>query len=174
MNKMIIVTRVLGLLFIAFLASCDSDDSISEFLNSQTDDSGIEVNLDKQLILSIINDYRTQGVNCGSSAKGPSNKLVWNDFLAQAAKEHCVDMFANDFSHTGSDGSSFSQRAKTAGFDGQPLGENIARGQGTEAAVMKAWIESTGHCNNIMNGKATQVGVARSEEGNYWTMVTGK
>ena len=46
-----------------------------------------------------------------------------------AARCHSVDMAENDFfSHTGSDGSNFSQRMRDAGYTGSPRAENIAAG----------------------------------------------
>jgi uncharacterized protein YkwD len=76
------------------------------------------------------------------------------------------------FDHTGTDGSSFVDRIKATNYDGGPMGENIALGYRTEAAVMDGWINSSGHYKNIMKSSATDVGVARV--GNYWTQVFGR
>ncbi|MBL7110644.1 MAG: hypothetical protein ISS19_01735 [Bacteroidales bacterium] len=42
----------------------------------------------------------------------------------------------------------------------------------TEKAVIEAWLDSPGHCKNIMNDKVTELGVATS--GAYWTQVFAK
>ncbi|OJJ20616.1 hypothetical protein BKI52_16755 [marine bacterium AO1-C] len=126
-------------------------------------------------MLSLVNAARTQATTCGSTVKDPVAAIEWNDELAKAALDHSNDMQAqNYFSHTGQDGSSFGQRVRAAGYTGSPVGENIALGYRDEEAVIQGWLESTGHCNNIMNGNANQIGIARSAEGNYWTMVLGR
>ncbi|MFY0535919.1 CAP domain-containing protein [Nannocystis pusilla] len=69
-------------------------------------------------------------------------------------------MGVNDvMSHTGSDGSTFTQRISAAGYAWTAAGENIAGGYSTAAQVVNAWMASTGHCNNIMNGIFTHLGV---------------
>jgi uncharacterized protein YkwD len=86
---------------------------------------------------------------------------------------------ANFFSHTGSDGSSAGQRAAAAGYVWRSLGENIAAGQPSVAAVMGSWMASPGHCANIMRANYKDIGAAcvRGGAGNnyrsYWTMSLG-
>ncbi len=53
----------------------------------------------------------------------------------------------------------------------QAAAENIAKGQTTSYAVVKAWMESPGHRANILNGKYTHIGVGYVSEGNYWTQL---
>ena len=102
--------------------------------------------------------------------------MKWNDKLFKAAAGHSADMAAkNYFSHTGSDGSSFSQRITGAGYSWRAAGENIAAGQTSVAQVMNAWVNSPGHCANLMNKNFTEVGVAcvkndKSSYRTYWTM----
>ncbi len=158
------------LLCVFFLTAC------SKSSDEVTPDTGsLEVNLDKTKILSLVNAARTQATVCGSKTKDPVAAIEWSDELAKAALDHSNDMQAqNYFSHTGKDGSSFSQRIRATGYAGSPVGENIALGYRDEEAVIQGWLESTGHCNNIMNGNANQIGIARSAEGNYWTMVLGR
>ena len=156
--------------FLLFI-SCDDDSTDDPFgLGATT-----EINLDADVILEIINQNRAAGAVCGSQNRQPVNALRWSDELAKAALDHSNDMQINNFfSHTSQDGREFSQRAREAGFDGAPVGENIARGYPNEEAVMQGWMESPGHCTNIMNENATHVGVARSTEGAFWTMVLGR
>ena len=55
-------------------------------------------------------------------------------------------------------------------------GENIAYGYPTAAAVMKAWMHSTGHRRNILNKRFTKIGLgmARSADGTpYWVQDFG-
>jgi len=46
------------------------------------------------------------------------------------------------------------------------VAENIARGQQTPAAVVRAWIDSPGHRANLENGGYTRIGAA--ESGKWW------
>ncbi len=151
--------------FLTFL-SCDDDDG---------NDSSTNINIDNKAILSIINQHRDKGTACNGNDQGAVASLEWDDHLAKAALDHSNDMQQNNyFSHQGKNGSSFSERAEDAGFEGFPTGENIAAGHDSEEAVMEGWINSEGHCVNIMNSNATHVGVARSDEGALWTMVLGR
>ncbi|MEM9896242.1 MAG: CAP domain-containing protein [Bacteroidota bacterium] len=137
--------------------------------------SSLDVNLDVNMTLQFVNQNRAQTVMCGNEEKEAVSVLLWSDELAKAALDHSNDMQVNDyFDHTSQDGTRFSERAVNAGFEGSPVGENIAFGYQFEQAVITGWMESAGHCKNIMNGRATHVGVARSDEGSYWTMVLGR
>lgn len=52
-------------------------------------------------------------------------------------------------------------------------GENIAYGQTTPKAVMRAWMHSSGHRRNILNGKYKKLGVGRYKKGRkiYWVQL---
>ncbi len=92
--------------------------------------------------------------------------------LAVAAQLHAEDMAANDyFDHTSQDGRSFSERAKEAGYDASPRGENIAWGQPTPEAVMESWMNSSGHRANILAEGSTEMGVGFAED--HWVQVFG-
>ncbi len=166
------------LLFTLLFLSCGDDDTPFG-LDLETDpeevETSVNVNLDVTLILKIVNENRASGAQCGSTSRSAVSALEWNDELALAALAHSNDMQQNEyFSHTGQNGSNFSQRAQDAGYTGSPAGENIAFGYTSEESVMQGWMDSEGHCNNIMSSGATQIGVARSATGSYWTMVLGR
>jgi uncharacterized protein YkwD len=59
-----------------------------------------------------------------------------------------------DFSH----GTDFSARISAVGFDWSNVGENIATGYKTPSAVVRAWMGSAGHCQNILSPIYRQVG----------------
>lgn len=99
--------------------------------------------------------------------------------LRQAAYLHSKDMGDNGyFSHTGRDGSSFSQRARRAGYTGSPRGENIAAGYTSPSSVMNGWMNSSGHRNNILNCNSNELGVGyywvNKGYRHYWTQVFGR
>ncbi len=64
-----------------------------------------------------------------------------------------------DFSH----GADFAARISAVGFDWSNVGENIATGYSTPAAVVKAWLASKGHCQNILNPVYREVGTGVSD-----------
>jgi uncharacterized protein YkwD len=79
--------------------------------------------------------------------------------LIRAARDHSAWMArTRQFSHTGVGGSTFVVRVKRAGY-ARPLSENIAYGYPTGAAVVNAWMKSPGHRRNLLNCRATTVGV---------------
>ncbi|KKC99566.1 CAP domain-containing protein [Photobacterium halotolerans] len=128
-------------------------------------------------MLTAVNAARAQGQTCGSTWMPAVGPLTWDATLEHTAYLHSSDMANYDyFSHTGLDGSSPSQRVTEQGYNWKTVGENIAAGQKTVSAVMQGWLESPGHCKNIMNGSFTQMGAASdtnsgSTYGIYWTQV---
>jgi uncharacterized protein YkwD len=132
----------------------------------------INTNIDNAAMLKLVNDIRAAGCTCGTTVMPAVASLTWNDILASAALSHSDDMNATgQFSHNSSDGTSFSDRITAAGYIWSTVGENIAWGQTTEQQVFSAWIQSEGHCKNIMNGSFKEMGAARA--GTYWTQDFG-
>ena len=96
--------------------------------------------------------------------------LVWDSRVAAVAKAHSRDMFDRHyFSHTSRDGRSSWDRLAAGGVTYSRAGENIAWGQGTGSAVLKAWLGSPPHRANIERGSYTRHGVGKV--GTYWTHV---
>jgi uncharacterized protein YkwD len=131
---------------------------------------------EKQTALSLINAARATRRTCGATAYPAAPPVAWNTLLEQAAQRHSNDMAArNFFSHTGSDGSSPSQRVTAAGYVWGAMGENIAAGYSSVQSVVDGWLKSPGHCANIMNSRHKDIGLARavntsSRYGIYWTL----
>jgi uncharacterized protein YkwD len=65
------------------------------------------------------------------------------------------------FSH----GADFASRISAVGFSWSRAGENIASGFETPAAVVHAWMGSTGHCENILSPSFADVGTGVSRRG---------
>jgi uncharacterized protein YkwD len=57
----------------------------------------------------------------------------------------------DDFSHTTEGGVTFEDRIKTSGYPFALAGENLAKWYTDTDAVMKAWMESPAHKDNIVN-----------------------
>lgn len=95
--------------------------------------------------------------------------LTWNDQLALAAKLHTEDMVKNNFfDHVNKEGKSPGDRIKAAGYTYRFYAENIAIISTDEKGVVAYWLTSQGHCKNIMDNRAKEIGVARAN--NSWTM----
>lgn len=145
------------------------------FSCSEEDDPagpGVVAEPDPDELLQRVNDARQEGRSCGDTYYEPAPPVAWNSLLTQAAQRHADDMEeAQVLSHEGQDGSSAGMRIRETGYDWSNYGENVAEAYPTEEAVVKAWLESPGHCRNIMNPAFEDMGVATS--GSYWTQVLG-
>ncbi len=129
-------------------------------------------------ILLIVNQRRVEGANCGSAGSfGPAAPVTANPALRCAARVHSKDMVErNFFDHTNPSGESPFQRMGEAGYQYSTAGENIAAGNSTAAATMQQWMDSDGHCANVMNGSFTELGVGYYPGGQYghvWTQAFG-
>ncbi len=125
----------------------------------------------QQEMLDAVNEVRVSGYTDKQGTKYPPvPPLLWNTRLETAAYLHSLDMHENGFiSHTGSDGSSHRKRIKDAGYDYRYASENVALGYTTIEWVISGWLESPGHCRNIMDSKVTRMASARV--GNSWTQL---
>lgn len=125
----------------------------------------------RKTILSLVNEERKKvGVP----------PLVFNSILQSTAQNYAEDMLKRDFfGHTDPDGHSSLDRMRSAGYIQAPCdcgwrystGENIAKGQKTASEVMKDWMASSGHRENILNPAYTELGVGFAK--NYWVQHFG-
>ncbi|MBM0278371.1 CAP domain-containing protein, partial [Micromonospora tarensis] len=106
-------------------------------------------------------------------AKAGCKALSVNDKLMTAAQRHSQDQADHqNMSHTGSDGSNAGTRLDRVGYSWRTYGENVAWNQQNPAAVMDAWMNSSGHRANILNCAFTEIGVGiANSNGPYWTQV---
>ncbi|WP_342414618.1 CAP domain-containing protein [Paenibacillus sp. FSL R10-2782] len=87
--------------------------------------------------------------------------------LTEVALAKAKDMSTNNyFSHTSPTYGSPFDMMKKFGVSYTYAGENIAMGQQTPQEVMKAWMNSQGHRENILKAEYTQIGVAYYN--GYW------
>ncbi len=127
------------------------------------------ISASEQRVLDLTNQARAVARTCGSTSFPAVPALIWNASLATAARDHASDMAAkNYFSHTSQDGRTFVQRVTNAGYSGyRALGENIAAGQPTPESVVAGWLNSPGHCSNIMSADFKELGVGMATGGSY-------
>ncbi|WP_443147058.1 CAP domain-containing protein [Paenibacillus sp. HWE-109] len=103
-------------------------------------------------VVTIVNQER---------AKAGLSPLTSNSALTTMALDKAKDMYNNGyFDHTSPTYGSPFDMMSTYGIRYSYAGENIAKGQQTPEAVMKAWMNSTGHRQNILSPNFTQIGVA--------------
>jgi uncharacterized protein YkwD len=123
-------------------------------------------------LLTLHNQYRSEYKPFSFWHKTkPLELLTIDNKLMNYAIDHCVWMKENkQLKH-----SKISNIMKL-GFS--VVAENIAWGQRTTEDVMKVWMNSRGHRNNILNSKFTKIGYASVQEENnglyYWCVVFGK
>ncbi len=131
-----------------------------------------------RLIVAVVNEARESGRRCGARYFPPAAPLALNSSLTAAALEHSRDMARHrEFEHRGHDGSTPAVRVRRAGYGPYRLvGENIAAGAMTALEVARGWLASPEHCENIMDGRFSQIGIAYavnfdSDSSVYWTQV---
>ena len=123
-------------------------------------------------VIRLTNDARRRDQPCSSAVNSSVTK---NSALHRAAQLHTEDQRRNgvgDDAHIGSDGSNFAERARREGYRGRPIGENFAAGHTSPRMVVQGWISSPGHCRNLMNPSANEIGIGFKES--WWTMVLGR
>ena len=69
----------------------------------------------------------------------------------------------HEFTH----GSNFAGRISAAGFHWSQAGENIAAGFQTPSSVVRGWMGSAGHCENILSPSYREVGTGVSAAAPY-------
>lgn len=112
-------------------------------------------------VLQLVNAARAAPRRCGSAAMTAAPPLRLNDLLNRAAAAHAQDMLRYDyFEHAGHDGSTPSQRVAETGYSYRIIGENIASGPETPQEVVQGWLSSPGHCQNLMDARFADMGLA--------------
>lgn len=131
-------------------------------------------------VLALVNKARARPRRCGSKSFSAVPPLTLSATLTRAALAHAQDMAAHDhFEHAGTNGSTPSQRATAAGYKWRNIAENIAAGPATADVAVDGWLDSPGHCANIMGAQYAEMGVAyavnaKSQAGIYWAQEFGR
>lgn len=105
-------------------------------------------------------------------AKVGLSPLTMNWELSRVARYKSEDMRQKRyFDHTSPTYGSPFDMMRSFGITYRAAGENIAMGYATPAAVVNAWMNSSGHRANILSAKFTQIGVGYVADGNYCTQM---
>ena len=111
-------------------------------------------------VFNLVNTARSRTQQCGTKTMPAVDALTYNADIGQAAQLHAEDMAAkNYFEHVSLDGRTFVDRINNTAYDGSPAGENIAMGFQSAADVVQGWLNSPGHCVNLMDPDFDDVGL---------------
>lgn len=127
--------------------------------------------------LVLVNEARAKPRRCGTTNFAAAAPLTLSALLNRAALIQAQDMAAHkNFEHVGTDSSTPSQRVTRVGYRWRSVAENIALGPTTASLVIEGWLNSPGHCANIMNAASTEMGIAFAVDaqphgGIYWSQV---
>ncbi len=133
--------------------------------------SRLEMSKDEQTLLELTNKER---------AENKLPPLKPNPILFQVARAHSANMLKQGKMEHVLDGKTPVQRVEASGYDYQRVAENIAATeQGTKQTdllpiVMKGWMNSKVHRDNILKPNVTEIGlgIARNAKGDaYYTQV---
>jgi uncharacterized protein YkwD len=128
-------------------------------------------------VLQLVNEVRARGTRCGAHSFGPAPAVRLSGTLADVAYGHAADMARhNYFEHEDLAGHSPAERVRAVGYREKLVGENIAYGPKSAEEVVRGWLDSPGHCENIMDSRFAEMGIAyaagqASKHGLYWVQL---
>jgi uncharacterized protein YkwD len=127
--------------------------------------------------LQLVNEVRARGARCGDRSFAPAPPVKLSETLAEVAFGHADDMARhNYFEHEDRGGHSPADRVRAVGYPEKLVGENIAYGPKTADEVVQGWLDSPGHCENIMDPRFGEMGIAfaaghASRRGLFWVQL---
>jgi uncharacterized protein YkwD len=127
--------------------------------------------------LQLVNEARARGARCGERSFAPAPPVKLSGTLGTVAFGHAADMAQhNYFEHEDLSGRSPAERVRAAGYAERLVGENIAYGPKSAEEVVQGWLDSPGHCENIMDPRFAEMGIAfaaghSSKRGLYWVQL---
>jgi uncharacterized protein YkwD len=132
----------------------------------------------RERVIDLVNDARSRGRRCGSERFRAAPPLSVSRSLNDAATDHARDMARrNYFDHRARDGSQPKERILRAGYEPRLSGENIAFGPESAEEVVAGWLDSPGHCANIMEPTFEHIGVGvatgKKRGRIYWVQTFG-
>jgi uncharacterized protein YkwD len=126
---------------------------------------------------STSSSYQTEIANLINNARSQAGLPALNvsPQLTAAAQAHSIDMACHGLiSHSGSDGSSVSQRVAAAGYSAS-FSSEIIYGSGYPQTALDWWMGDQIHRNEILNASVTEMGVGYAyvpgtSAGGYYTV----
>ena len=127
--------------------------------------------------VELINAARARGARCGTHELAAVPPVHLSPQLSDVALGHATDMARHGyFDHEDLSGHSPADRVRASGYRETLVGENIAYGPTSADEVVRGWLDSPGHCENIMDVRFSEVGIAYAAGGGakpgvYWVQV---
>jgi uncharacterized protein YkwD len=127
--------------------------------------------------LDLVNEARARGARCGTRWFAPAPPVRLSGTLDGVALGHANDMAEHDyFEHEDRGGHSPADRVRAVGYRETLVGENIAYGVKSAEEAVQGWLDSPGHCENIMDPRFAEMGIAYAQgrvvkHGLYWVQV---
>ncbi len=127
--------------------------------------------------LQLVNEVRARGTRCGERSYGAAPAMRLSGTLAGVALGHATDMAQHGyFEHKDLAGHSPADRVRAGGYKEKLVGENIAYGPKSAEEVVQGWLDSPGHCENIMDSRFAEMGIAyaaghASKRGLFWVQL---
>jgi uncharacterized protein YkwD len=127
--------------------------------------------------LQLVNAVRARGARCGERSFAPAPPVKLSVTLASVAFGHASDMAQHDyFEHRDLAGHSPADRVRAVGYRENLVGENIAYGPKSTDEVVQGWLDSPGHCENIMDPRFAEMGIAfapgrAGKHGLFWVQL---
>ena len=166
-----LVKIVTGLLLILLLSACTQriNPAKPEQTRPSTTKTVSNGVLAKNFLLQV-NQLRNKARNCGNKYFPVAPPLRLDDKLNFVALQHSMDMSGHNFlDHISSNGDTLVKRLLKADYAWRAIAENIAHNQRSTSEVLKDWLNSPGHCSNLMSPDYRFMGIAQVNW--YWTQV---
>jgi len=125
----------------------------------------------------LVNAVRARGARCGRHEFAPAPPVRLSATLDGVALGHASDMAEHGyFDHEDLHGLTPAERVRAVGYRESLVGENIAYGPATVEEVVQGWLASPGHCQNIMDPRFAEMGLAyapgqKGRQGLYWVQL---
>ena len=129
-----------------------------------------------------LNEIRMRGAACRAGTTSTAAPITWSESLAAAAKVQAGEMARlHRMGHLDSQNRGLADRLHAMGYRYSLAVENVGVGYASLEEVVDAWLESEGHCENLMNAGVLEFGLACIDAGaadapaerRYWTLVLG-
>ncbi len=127
--------------------------------------------------LNLVNEARAQGHRCGKRFWPRAEPVRISATLSEIARQHALDMARRHyFDHVDPSGRTPADRVKAAGYGEQRIAENIAYGPLSTEEAIAGWLDSPGHCENLMEPRFKEMGIAFAPAGAehgelYWVQL---
>ena len=109
--------------------------------------------------------------------------LRLNSRLTAAAQKHAKNMSKNNFfDHRSPDGRKVMERVAEEGYPWRLIAENIGAGLSLPKSIVKVWMNSRDHRDNLLSGEFNEIGIGyfqplqnerKPSYSHYWVIVFG-